>query len=338
MNMGGLESLDVIGLVAGETGTTKDSLVLPLDKINEDELNVRTIFNDLEIKELADSIETNGLKTPISVRKDLDNPGFYIVNNGARRRRAYLLLGRKDIPAFIDDNHDEVDQIIDNLHRVDLTPLEIAVKLDTLLKVENAPKKEELAQRLAKSKTWVSKHLSLLKMPEPVKFLYELGRVTSLDALYLLTSKWSKHGTELAKWLEQYKTKDEIISQITVQSFINTLENKNKDKDKPKPAANETSSASDPIASHGNESDSSGEDSDSSSEAHTEATTTDNHDDHSSSDEFTLTPSEDKATDDLLFVNLSIVADDETKEIFERDLKDWISIMESQYKLKVERI
>ena len=47
--MGGLESLDVIGLVAGETGTTKDSLVLPLDKINEDELNVRTIFNDLEI-------------------------------------------------------------------------------------------------------------------------------------------------------------------------------------------------------------------------------------------------------------------------------------------------
>lgn len=226
--MGGLESLDVIGLVAGETGTTKDSLVLPLDKINEDELNVRTIFNDLEIKELADSIEANGLKTPISVRKDLDNPGFYIVNNGARRRRAYLLLGRKDIPAFIDDNHDEVDQIIDNLHRVDLTPLEIAVKLDTLLKVENAPKKEELAQRLAKSKTWVSKHLSLLKMPEPVKFLYELGRVTSLDALYLLTSKWSKHGTELAKWLEQYKTKDEIISQITVQNFINTLENKNK--------------------------------------------------------------------------------------------------------------
>ena len=87
-------------------------------------------------------------------------------------------------------------------------------------------------------------------MPEPVKFLYELGRVTSLDALYLLTSKWSKHGTELAKWLEQYKTKDEIISQITVQNFINTLENKNKDKDKPKPAANETSSASDPIASH----------------------------------------------------------------------------------------
>lgn len=336
MNMGGLESLDVIGLVAGETGTTKDSLVLPLDKINEDELNVRTIFNDLEIKELADSIETNGLKTPISVRKDLDNPGFYIVNNGARRRRAYLLLGRKDIPAFIDDNHDEVDQIIDNLHRVDLTPLEIAVKLDTLLKVENAPKKEELAQRLAKSKTWVSKHLSLLKMPEPVKFLYELGRVTSLDALYLLTSKWSKHGTELAKWLEQYKTKDEIISQITVQNFINTLENKNKDK--PKPAANETSSVSDPIASQGNESDSSGEDQDSSSEAHTEATTAVNSDDQPSSDEFTLTPSENKATDGLLFVNLSVVADDETKEIFERDLKDWISIMESQYQLKVERI
>lgn len=335
MNMGGLDSLDVVGLVAGETGTSKDSLVLPLDKIEEDELNVRTVFNDLEIKELADSIDTNGLKTPISVRKNLDKPGFYIVNNGARRRRAYLLLDRKDIPAFIDDNHDEVDQIIDNLHRVDLSPLEIAVKLDALLKVENAPKKEELAQRLAKSKTWVSKHLSLLKMPEPVKFLYELGRVTSLDALYLLTSKWAKHGTELTKWLEQYKTKDEVISQTTVQNFINTLENKNK----PKPAATETSSATDPIASHGNENDSGGEDQGASPEAQIEAITAVNEDvQESISDDFTLTPSEEKTTDDLLFVNLSVVADDETKKLFERDLKDWLAIMEAQYQLKVERI
>ncbi|MFL1616159.1 ParB/RepB/Spo0J family partition protein [Acinetobacter baumannii] len=337
--MGGLDSLDVIGLVAGQSATTKDSLVLPLDKINEDELNVRTIFNELEIKELADSIAANGLKTPISVRRDLERPGFFIVNNGARRRRAFLLLGREEIPAFVDENHDEVDQIIDNLHRVDLTPLEIANKLDVILKAENAPKKEELAQRLAKSKTWLSKHLALLKMPESVKFLYDLGRVTSLDALYLLTSKWSKHGVELAKWLEQYKTKDEIISQTTVQNFIHTLENKNKEKDKPKPSTNGSSAVSDPIDSYSNDDDSNDHESEQTNQTQIDANTVAPAGvQETSSDEFTLAPTEQEAADGLLFVNLSVVADEETKKLFERDLSEWISKMESQYELKVDRI
>lgn len=359
--MNSLDKLDLVNLVAGTSATTKDSLLLPLDKIEEDTLNVRTIFNDLEIQELAESIKQNGLKTPISVRINPEKPGFYVVNNGARRTRAFKLLGEGKIPAFIDERHDEIDQIIDNLHRVDLTPLEIAVKLDALLKADESLKKETLAARLSKSSTWLSKHLALMKLPEPVKFLYELGRVTSLDALYLLTTKWKKHGTELAKWLEQFHTKDEIISQLTVQEFINGLENKNK----AKPTVDTKSEPSDAPTSINNEVTTQVDeplnpvgaviDSLVSSTDNEDLTYEDGHDledkkqeDSKGADptiepeDFELAPSEPDVslaiTDSLLFINLSVEGEAEAKEAFHRDLKDWLVAMQAQYNLRIDTV
>src|SRR5690554_5444757 len=66
----------------------KENLLIKMDLIEEDPLNVRTIFNELQLEQLAESIKENGVLTPISVRDNPEKPGHYIINNGARRFRA----------------------------------------------------------------------------------------------------------------------------------------------------------------------------------------------------------------------------------------------------------
>ncbi|WEV50238.1 ParB/RepB/Spo0J family partition protein (plasmid) [Acinetobacter sp. ESL0695] len=321
--MNGLENLDTISMVAGTSLTNKESLLVDLALIEEDPLNVRTVFNDLELEELIKSIKENGLKSPISIRPNPEKPDYYLVNNGARRTRAFKELGETQIPAYVDHDHDEIDQIIDNLHRVDLSPIEIAYKLDSLLKSDKGLKKDDIANRLAKSNTWVSKHLALLKLPEQVKFLFDLKRITSLDALYLLTTKWKKHGIELSKWLEQFKESSGVVSQITIQNFINTLEDKEKNTPKEKNINNDTGAKNSQNSSENYENIDSaaiGLDSEEPKEVKPEV---------NQKEDYTLTESPAINNDDLTFINLTISGSNEEKDKFRSALTQLIDSMKS---------
>lgn len=323
--MNGLENLDTISMVAGTSLTNKQSLLVDLALIEEDPLNVRTVFNDLELEELIKSIKENGLKSPISIRPNPKKPDYYLVNNGARRTRAFKELGETKIPAYVDQDHDEIDQIIDNLHRVDLSPIEIAYKLDSLLKSEKGLKKDDIANRLAKSNTWVSKHLALLKLPEQVKFLFDLKRITSLDALYLLTTKWKKHGVQLSKWLEQFKDSSGVVSQITIQNFINTLEDKekNKPKEKANKLNNDTESRNNQIDSNDDENiDSAAINLDSQQDQEVKPEV-------NQKEDYTLTESPAINDDDLTFINLTISGSNEEKDKFRSALTQLIDSMKS---------
>jgi len=76
--------------------------------------------------QLAASIELRGVKTPISVRDNPATPGRYLINHGARRFRAARRAGKTAIPGFIDNDHLEADQIVENLQRDELAAREIA--------------------------------------------------------------------------------------------------------------------------------------------------------------------------------------------------------------------
>lgn len=241
MSLDALANLNIGSLVGkpSRSQNTKDQLHVDLALIEEDPLNVRLVFDEDKLQALADTIRENGVLTPISIRPNPDKSGHFIINNGARRFRASTLLGLKSIPAFIDDQHDEINQMIDNLEREDLTPLEIAQKIYKLANHEDKSKrlkKEDIAKRLGAKPAWISKHLKLLEMPEKLKFLYDMKRCNDLEALYAITSAYKKYPHEIDKWLDTFKDSSDIITQQAVNTFLNKL----KEKDKPKAASTNT--------------------------------------------------------------------------------------------------
>ncbi len=226
-NLGNLNTINLGGVV-GEKATVnakKDNLLIKMDLIEEDPLNVRLVFNELQLEQLAESIKENGVLTPISVRDNPKKPGHFIINNGARRFRASKIAEQEFIPAFVDNSHDELNQMIDNIQREDLTILEIAEKIQQLLNKGDVTK-SVLAKRAGKPAAWISKHLSALSMPPLLKFLYDSGQCKDLEAINMIVSRWEKYGVELHKWLESFQGTGKLVTQAGARKIIKSLEEK----------------------------------------------------------------------------------------------------------------
>ena len=211
----------------------KENLLIKMDLIEEDPLNVRTIFNELQLEQLAESIKENGVLTPISVRDNPEKPGHYIINNGARRFRASQIAQQDTIPAFIDNGHDELNQMIDNIQREDLSIIEIAEKIKKLLAPGDLTK-SALAKRAGKPPAWISKHLNALQMPPRLKLLYDLGQCNDLEAINTIVNRWDDHGAEIQKWLETFEGTSKLVTQAGVRKFFKSLDEKQEKQQKEK--------------------------------------------------------------------------------------------------------
>ncbi|MBC2771060.1 ParB/RepB/Spo0J family partition protein [Pusillimonas minor] len=151
-----------------------------LDHIREDEGNFRTEgnpgFTDESIAELAESMsEGRGVKSPLSLRPDPNAPGFYIINHGHRRYRAAKVAGLVQVPAFVDEGFDKFDQVIENIQREALTSREIADFIGSAQAEGHSL--TDIARLLGKSKAFVSQHVALLDLPEPVARVFQEGQI-----------------------------------------------------------------------------------------------------------------------------------------------------------------
>ena len=120
--------------------------------------NPRKSINEDSIKELANSMKVNGLLQPITIRPDDD--GFEIVA-GERRWRAAKLLKWETIPSIIRNVSDEdmlEIQVLENLQREDMNPLDEAGAFQTLLKKESL---DWLAAKVHKSKKYILDRIKL---------------------------------------------------------------------------------------------------------------------------------------------------------------------------------
>lgn len=168
-------------------------------------------FRPESIAELAASYGPKGPKTPLSLRINPDSPGRYIINHGHRRYRAGKVKGLDVLPAFIDNDYDDADQVIENLQRENMTPREIADYVGREL--AKGRKKKEIAARIGKSPSFVSQHVTLLDLPEPVATVFRSGRVTDVTVLNELVSAFKASPAEVARWLNnpsQEMTRGEI--------------------------------------------------------------------------------------------------------------------------------
>ncbi len=129
----------------------------------------RGVFDDDEIEGLAQSIRDVGVLQPVVVRP-LDGHQYELIA-GERRLRASKVAGRTRIPAVVrhtDDADLLKEALIENIHRVQLNPLEEGAAYQQLLE-DFGVTQEELAQRLGKSRPTITNAMRLLSLPPAVQ-------------------------------------------------------------------------------------------------------------------------------------------------------------------------
>ncbi|MEV4247221.1 ParB/RepB/Spo0J family partition protein [Streptosporangium canum] len=161
-------------------------LEIPIERIERNPRQPRTVFDGDALKELADSITEVGLLQPIVVRAmGMDS---YELIMGERRWRASKLAGLKEIPAIVRSTQEDkllLDALIENLQREQLNPLEEAAAYRQLLDDFGATH-EQLAVRVGRSRTHVTNTLRLLKLPPRVQLRVSAGTITAGHARALL--------------------------------------------------------------------------------------------------------------------------------------------------------
>ncbi len=172
-------------------------LEINLADIIEDPQQPRTEFDPETLAELAETIRLRGVKTPISIRQAGDK---YIINHGARRYRASILAGRMSIPAWIDSDYTEEDQVIENIHRDALTAREIAEFIGR--KMSGGQRQVDIAKALGKSKAYVSQYVTLLDLPEPIAAAFNAGRTSDVTLINELVTVHKKDPELTVQWLQ----------------------------------------------------------------------------------------------------------------------------------------
>jgi ParB family transcriptional regulator, chromosome partitioning protein len=129
----------------------------------------RTQFDDESLTELEHSIREFGLLQPIVVREI--RPGSFQIVMGERRWRAAKQVGLRHVPAIVRQTADDAmlrDALLENIHRVQLNPLDEAAAYEQLL-AEFGVTHNELADRLGRSRPVVTNTIRLLRLPVSVQ-------------------------------------------------------------------------------------------------------------------------------------------------------------------------
>ena len=157
---------------------------VPLGELVESSTNPRKTFDEERLEELAESIRSKGVLSPLLTRKV--NGHFEIVS-GARRFRAAQRAGLREVPvriaAFTDAEVLET-QIVENLLRSDVHPFEEAQGFRALLEREEAGYTiEMIATKTGKKASYVAKRLRLLELIPPVAESFTAGHIGIEHAL-----------------------------------------------------------------------------------------------------------------------------------------------------------
>ena len=170
---------------------------IALDEIRPNPYQPRKTFDQAALQDLANSIKEHGVFNPILVRKSV--VGYELIA-GERRLRASKLAKMNDIPAIIVDFNDtqmmEIS-ILENIQREDLSPIEEAKAYQQLIEKLNYTQ-EKLAERIGKSRPYITNSLRLLKLPLSVQDLLNTGKLTNGHARALLAIEDEDRMIELA--------------------------------------------------------------------------------------------------------------------------------------------
>lgn len=151
---------------------------IPLEQIEVNPDQPRKQFDETELNDLKNSLKVHGLIQPITVRRMAE--GQYQLISGERRWRAAKLAELTVIPAFIRVANDaEMMEmaLVENTHRTDLNPIEIAITYHRLKNEFNLTD-QALSERVESSRTVVTNYIGLLRLPEEVQKALKDGKIS----------------------------------------------------------------------------------------------------------------------------------------------------------------
>ena len=162
-------------------------LEVAVDDIVPNPKQPRLAFDDEALEELTHSVKEFGLLQPIVVREKRAEGGYELIM-GERRLRAARAAGLDTVPAIVRDTTDDAllrDALLENIHRVQLNPLEEAAAYQQLLE-EFGATHEELASKIGRSRSQVTNTIRLMKLPVKVQTRVAAGVISAGHARALL--------------------------------------------------------------------------------------------------------------------------------------------------------
>ena len=168
-----------------ELKAEESQVFLKISQIEPNRDQPRKQFDEDALMELADSIKQYGVLQPLIVQKKEE---YYEIIAGERRWRAAKLAKLKEVPVIIKDyTPQEIMEIslIENIQREDLNPIEEASAYQRLID-EFHLKHEEIAERVAKSRSAITNSMRLLKLDKRVQMMLVEGEISGGHARTLL--------------------------------------------------------------------------------------------------------------------------------------------------------
>lgn len=192
-----LDSLDVLDQTLPQPSGKPLQLLIEL--IDEDPDQPRTEFDLAALQGLAETIKQHGVVQAITVRPHPQHMGRWMMNEGARRLRACKLAGLSTIPANVEEQTSDYRQVIENLQREALSPLEFARFVQRRLQAGDI--QAQIATALGVSRQTITHATALIDPPHWLLNCYCDGRCTGQKELYDLRKLHARHPQAVESWL-----------------------------------------------------------------------------------------------------------------------------------------
>jgi ParB family chromosome partitioning protein len=162
--------------------------MISIKDIEANPFNPRTHFEQEALEELSKSIEVHGIIQPLTLRST--GRGKYQLISGERRFRASQLAGLTEVPAYVRVANDQEMlemALVENIQREDLNAIEVALSYQRLIE-ECSLTQEQMSQKIAKSRSSITNHLRLLKLPAEIQKSVRDGKISMGHARALVSA------------------------------------------------------------------------------------------------------------------------------------------------------
>jgi len=194
---------------------------IKIDQLRPNPYQPRKYFDEEKLEELAFSIREHGVLQPIIVKKDIKG---YIIIAGERRFRASKRAEVSTIPAIVREYSDDLmmqHALIENLQREDLNPIEEA-KSYKLIMQKLSLTQEKFAEKIGKSRTYVTNMMRLLNLPEFVTDAIEERSISMGHAKILAGLKDEEKVLELAILIKEEQISVRELEEMLKQEAKST--------------------------------------------------------------------------------------------------------------------
>ena len=178
---------DITSTSSGD-GIVGSISTISISSIEANPFNPRSNFEKEALQELSTSIKIHGIIQPITVRK-LGRDKYQLIS-GERRFRAAQLAKLTEVPAYIRIANDQAMlemALVENIQREDLNPIEVALSYQRLIE-EVELTQDQLSQKISKSRSSITNHLRLLKLPADIQAGVRERKITMGHARALVSA------------------------------------------------------------------------------------------------------------------------------------------------------